>query len=145
MAPSTRMRTRLNPPTFYCGYKTLRLHTYLNLLRFRPSRCIRIRSEFDTEMLESLIEHALMNKLRRLLWQRSTWIGDVHTFTSSFSNVYGHMRPHVSGFVAFSLKSFHSGDRFQKFAVTVCVFVGYVWTESVTAIKCLRIQTVNLT
>ena len=40
-------------------------------------------------------------------------------------------------------KSFHSGDRFQKFAVTVyvCVFAGYVWTLSVTATKCLRIQT----
>ena len=32
-------------------------------------------------------------------------------------------------------------DRFQKFAVTVCVFAGYVWTLSVTATKCLRIQT----
>ena len=36
-----------------------------DLLRFRPSTCIQIRSEFDTRMFESLIEHALMNKLRR--------------------------------------------------------------------------------
>ena len=35
-------------------------------------------------------------------------------------------------------KSFHSGDRFQKFAVTVCVFAGYVWTLSVTATKLVR-------
>ena len=27
------------------------------------------------------------------------------------------------------LKSFHSGDRFQTFAATVCVFIGYVWTQ----------------
>ena len=38
-------------------------------------------------------------------------------------------------------KSFHSGDRFQKFTVTVSIFMGYVWTLSVTATKCLQIQT----
>ena len=38
-------------------------------------------------------------------------------------------------------KSFHSGERFQKFAVTVCVFAGYVWTKVGSATKCLRIQT----
>ena len=38
-------------------------------------------------------------------------------------------------------KSFHSGDRFQRFAVTVGVFTVYVWTLSVTATQCLRIQT----
>ena len=38
-------------------------------------------------------------------------------------------------------KRFHSGDRFQKFTVTVGVFTGYVWTLRVTATKCLRIQT----
>ena len=31
-----------------------------------------------------------------------TWVGDVRSFTSSFSNVYGYKHPHVSGFVAFS-------------------------------------------
>ena len=38
-------------------------------------------------------------------------------------------------------KSFHSGERFQKFAVTVCVFAGYVWTKAGFVTKCLRIQT----
>ena len=38
-------------------------------------------------------------------------------------------------------KSFHTRDRFQKFTVTVGVFTGYVWTLSVTATKCLRMQT----
>ena len=38
-------------------------------------------------------------------------------------------------------KSFHSGERFQKFAVTVCVFAGHVWTKAGSVTKCLRIQT----
>ena len=38
-------------------------------------------------------------------------------------------------------KSFQSGERFQKFAVTVCVFTGYVQTKAGSVIKCLRIQT----
>ena len=43
-----------------------------------------------------------MNELRRLPRQRSTWVGDFHTFTSSFSKRSGYMRPHVTGFVAYS-------------------------------------------
>ena len=70
-------------------------------------------------------------------------------FTSSFSEVCGYRRSHVSDFVAFSkvstpesvFKSFHSGERFQKFAVTVCVFAEYVWTKAGSVTKCLRIQT----
>ena len=46
--------------------QNLGVHTYPDLLRFRPSTCIRIRSKFKTKMFEWLIEHALMNKLRRL-------------------------------------------------------------------------------
>ena len=65
-ALSTRIRIRLYPQTFYCGFKTLRVHSYPDLFRFRSSTRIRIRSEFNTRMFESLIEHALMNKLRRL-------------------------------------------------------------------------------
>ena len=38
-------------------------------------------------------------------------------------------------------KNLHSGERFQKFAVTVCVFAGYVWTKAGSVIKCFRIQT----
>ena len=38
-------------------------------------------------------------------------------------------------------KSFHSGERFQKFAVTVCVFARYVWMKTGSVTKCLRIQT----
>ena len=89
-------------------------------------------------MFESLIEHALINKLRRLPWQRSMWVGDFRPFTASFSKVCGYRRPHVSDFVTFLkvsnletvFKSFHFGERFQKFAVTVCVFPGYVWTKA---------------
>ena len=55
----------------------------------------------------------------------------------------------MTGFVAFSkvstlesvFKSFHSGERFQKFAVTVCVFAGYVRTKAGSVTKCLQIQT----
>ena len=36
-APSTRIRIRLYPQTFCCGFKSLRVHTYLDSLRFRPS------------------------------------------------------------------------------------------------------------
>ena len=39
------------------------------------------------------------------------------------------------------VKSFHSGERFQKFAVTVCVFAGYESTKAGSFTKCLRIQT----
>ena len=37
-------------------------------------------------------------------------------------------------------KSFQSGDSLQKFAVTVCVFAGYVRTKTGSVTKCLRIQ-----
>ena len=71
------------------------------------------------------------------------WVGDFRTFTLSFSKVYGYRRPHVSGFVAFSnvstlesvFKRFHSRERFQKFAVTVCVFAGYVWVKAGSVTK----------
>ena len=60
----SHIRIRLYLQTFCCGYKSLRVYTYPDLLRFRLSTCIRIRSEFDTKMLELLIEHALMKKLK---------------------------------------------------------------------------------
>ena len=60
----SHIRIRLYLQTFCCGYKSLRVCTYPDLLRFRLSTYIRIRSEFDTIMLELLIEHALMKKLR---------------------------------------------------------------------------------
>ena len=65
---------RLYPQTFSCSYNTLRVHTYPDFLRFRLPTCIRIRSEFDAKMFESLNEHALMNKLRRPPWQQSTYV-----------------------------------------------------------------------
>ena len=40
-APSTRIRIRLYPQTFCCGLKSLRVHTYPDSLRFRPSTRIR--------------------------------------------------------------------------------------------------------
>ena len=58
--------------------------------------------------------------------------------------------PHVGGrfqhiyvivLKTFRFKSFHSGERFQKFAVTVCLFAGCVWTKAGSVTKCLRIQT----
>ena len=101
-------------------YKTLCVHVYSDLLRFRPRTCIRIRSEFDTKMFESLIEHALMNKLRRLPWQCTMWVSDFYTFTSLFSKRSGYMRPHVTGFVAFL--SFHSGERSVKSLQLQCAF-----------------------
>jgi hypothetical protein len=63
-----------------------------------------------------------------------------HRFTSSFSKRSGYCAS-TRIRIRCLFKGFHSGERFQKFAVTVCVFVGYVWTESVSATKCLRIQT----
>ena len=65
---------------------------------------------------------------------------EFHRFTSSFSNRCGYSAS-TRIRIRCVFKSFHSGERFQKFAVTVCVFAGYVWTISVTATKCLRIQT----
>ena len=47
-APSTRIRIRLYPQTFCCGFKTLRVHTYPHSLRFRASTRIR---ENDTNTL----------------------------------------------------------------------------------------------
>ena len=50
--------------------------------------------------------------------------------------------PHIYVIVlkTFRFKSFNSGERFQKFAVTVCLFAGYVWTKAGSVTKCLRIQ-----
>ena len=69
-------------------------------------------------MFESLIGHALMNKLRRLP-------------SALYIIVLKSLRLQASTRIRFRcvLKSFHSGDRFQTFAATVCVFVGYVWTQ----------------
>ena len=74
-------------------YASTRIRIFL---RFRPSTCIRIRSEFDIKIFESFIEHAVIP------WQRFTWVGDFRTFTSSFSKRSGYMRQHVTRFVAFS-------------------------------------------
>ena len=38
-------------------------------------------------------------------------------------------------------KTFHSGERFQKVAFSATVFIGYVWTEAVSAAINLRFQT----
>ena len=43
--------------------------------------------------------------------------------------------------ICYVFKSFHSGERFEKFAVTVCVFAGYVWSQAGSVTKCLRMQT----
>ena len=43
--------------------------------------------------------------------------------------------------IRYVFKSFHSGERFQKFGVTVCVFAGYVWTKAGSVTKYLGIQT----
>ncbi len=52
-----------------------------------------------------------------------------HRFTSSFSNRCG-FSASTRIRIRCVFKSFHSGDRFQKFAVTVYVFAGYVWTHN---------------
>ncbi len=49
-------------------------------------------------------------------------------------------RPHVSGFVAFSKVSTLE-TVFKSLRLPYAFFAGYVWTLSVTATKCLRIQT----
>ena len=55
-ALSTRIRIRLYPQTFCCGFKSLRVHTYADSLRFRASTRIR---ENDTNTLDLPTEHAL--------------------------------------------------------------------------------------
>ncbi len=55
-ALSTRIRIRLYPQTFCCGFKSLRVHTYPDSLRFRASTRIR---ENDTNTPDLLTEHAL--------------------------------------------------------------------------------------
>ena len=107
------------------GFVCFRKH-FIAVTKLYASTRIRIRCAFDcphvceldTKMLEWLIEHALMKKLRRLPWQRSMCVSGFRTFTSSFSKVYGYKHPHVAGFVAFS-----------KVSTLESVF------------KCLRIQT----
>ena len=47
--------------------------------------------------------------------------------------------PHVKTKTAF-FKKFHSGERFQKVAFSVAVFIGYVWTEAVSVTKKWRFQ-----
>ena len=49
-APSTRIRIRLYPQTFCCGFKSLRVHTYPDSLRFRPSTRI---CENDTNPIQT--------------------------------------------------------------------------------------------
>ena len=129
-ALSTRIGIRLYSQTFYCGHKTLRVHTYPDLLRFRPSTCIRIRSEFDTKMLKSLIEHALMNKLN-----------DYHGNAPCEWAISALLRHRFEKFTVTSVHTYPDSLRFQKFAVTVCVFAGYVWTKAGSVTKCLWIQT----
>ena len=89
----------------------------------------------------AVINH-LDNAMFRVTWLYTLeWVDiNFHRFTSSFSNRCGYSAS-TRIRIRCVFKSFHSGDRFQKFAVTVCVFAGYVWTLSVTATKCLRIQT----
>ena len=89
----------------------------------------------------AVINH-LDNAMLRVTWLYTLeWVDiNFHRFTSSFSNRCGYSTS-TRIRIRCVFKSFHSGDRFQKFAVTVCVFAEYVWTLSVTATKCLRIQT----
>ncbi len=56
VALSTRIRIRLYPQTFCCGFKSLRVHTYPDSLRFRASTRFR---ENDTNTPDLLTEHAL--------------------------------------------------------------------------------------
>ena len=87
-------------------------------------------SEIRTKTLESLIEHAFKNKLRQIPWQRFTWVGDFCTFTSAFSNIFNHKRPHARNRIRYAFKSFHSRDGFRD----TCGI------KNQTATKCLRIQ-----
>lgn len=90
--------------------------------------------EFDTKTFETLIEHALINKLRQLPWQRWTCVGNFRSFTSSFWNVTSvHVR----------LQKFPTLENVVKNLWLQCAFSpsGYVWTQAVTAKKCQRIQT----
>ena len=134
-------RPCLHVPRFVC----IRRH-FIAVTKLYASTRIRICcvfdrphiSEFDTRMFESLIEHALINKLRRLPWQRSKWVADFRTFTSSFSKVCCCRRPYVTGFVAFS-KVCGYCVRFRRIRVDQGhirnkMFAdtnesGYVWTE----------------
>ncbi len=55
-ALSTRIRIRLYPQTFCCGFKSLHVHTYADSLRFQASTRIR---ENNTNTPDLLTEHAL--------------------------------------------------------------------------------------
>ena len=46
--------------------------------------------------------------------------------------------------IRYVFKSFHSGERFQKFGVTVCVFAGYVWTKAGSVTKCLGYKRIRI-
>ncbi len=105
------------------------------------SRLILRDNNFVLRCSFAVINHLLDNSTFRVTCYTSEWVDiNFHRFTSSFSNRCGYSAStRIRTRCVF--KSFHSGDRFQKFAVTVCVFAGCVWTLSVTATKCLRIQT----
>ena len=55
--------------------------------------------------------------------------------TSAFSENSVFIHPHGYARVICVLKNFHSRERFQKFAISVGVFIGYVWKESQSAKK----------
>ena len=72
-----------------------------------------------------------MNRLGRLPWQRS--------YVIVFQGL--RLQASTSNRIRCFFKSLNSGERFQKFAVTVCVFAVYVWTKAASVQKFLRIQT----
>ena len=62
----TRIRIRLYPQTICCGFKSLRVHTYADSLRFRASTRIR---ENNTNTPDLLTEHALSHVMNpRCCW-----------------------------------------------------------------------------
>ena len=66
-APSTRIRTRLYPQTFCCGFKTLRLYTYSGSLRFRASTRIRENGISTLDLLTEHVPSYMMSKETRLI------------------------------------------------------------------------------
>ena len=132
-----KLRFALRPCLHVSGFVCFRKH-FIAVTKLYASTRIRIRCafdsphvcEFDTKMLEWLIEHALMKKLRRLPWQRSMCVSSFRTFTSSFSKVYGYKHPQSTcSWTRCVFKSFHSGERSGE------------WTKAGFVTKCLRIQT----
>ena len=84
-APSTRIRIRLYPQTFCCGFKTLRVHTYSDSLRFRASTRIRENDRNTQDLLQSMRHH---------IW----WVKRLDSFQNSPSAPQGTSPPSIYSF-----------------------------------------------